>query len=381
MPLRRLGWNQTLEDAFDPFRERGLVPARVAREDRGRYLLLDGRRECPAVLAGRLRHEARRRSDLPAVGDWIAARTGAAATAVIVAVLPRASAFLRKIGRRDHRGTGGRRQRGHRAARLRAGRRLQPAAHRALPGRRLGERREPGDRAQQGGPRRRPRVATRARSSGVALGVPVRGAVGAHRGRARRARALARARPHGGAARLLGRGQEHARQRAARARRRQATGAVRADDSRGRHVTTRRELVPLPDGGLLLDTPGMRELQLWGDDGGLAGAFPDVAALAADCRFRDCAHADEPGCAVRAAVERGALEPARLESWHKLGRELRRLEARQDARARAEEDEPLEGDRPLDQTPPEGGPLAVAGAARHATPAESVSAGGRSRGW
>lgn len=118
---------------------------------------------------------------------------------------------------------------------------------------------------------------------------------------------------------------------------RQATGPVREDDSRGRHTTTHRELVPLPGGAMLLDTPGMRELQLWGDEAGLEEAFADVAALATECRFRDCGHTGEPDCAVRAAVERGVLDEGRLASWHKLQRELRRLANRQDARARAAE--------------------------------------------
>ena len=119
---------------------------------------------------------------------------------------------------------------------------------------------------------------------------------------------------------------------------RQATGEVREDDSRGRHTTTRRELIVLPGGALLIDTPGLRELQLWSGEESLAGAFPDVEALAASCRFRDCRHAGEPGCAVRAAVESGALEEARFESWVKLQRELRWLDARQDQRARAEQE-------------------------------------------
>jgi ribosome biogenesis GTPase len=88
----------------------------------------------------------------------------------------------------------------------------------------------------------------------------------------------------------------------------------------------------------LLDTPGMRELGLWSGEPEPSGAFPDVAALAAGCRFRDCRHEAEPGCAVRRAVERGALDAARLESWHKLQRELRWLASRRDARARAEEE-------------------------------------------
>jgi ribosome biogenesis GTPase len=119
---------------------------------------------------------------------------------------------------------------------------------------------------------------------------------------------------------------------------RQETGPVRRDDSRGRHVTARRELVLLPGGTLLIDTPGMRELQLWGGDEGLCGAFPDVPALATECRFRDCEHAGESGCAVRTAVESGRLDASRLESWHKLQRELRWFAARKDARARANEE-------------------------------------------
>jgi ribosome biogenesis GTPase len=118
---------------------------------------------------------------------------------------------------------------------------------------------------------------------------------------------------------------------------RQATGAVREDDSRGRHTTTHRELVPLPGGALLLDTPGMRELQLWGDPSSVDGAFADVAAVAERCRFRDCTHGNEPGCAVLEEVTTGALSMERLESWRKLQRELRWLAGRNDARLRAEE--------------------------------------------
>jgi ribosome biogenesis GTPase len=95
--------------------------------------------------------------------------------------------------------------------------------------------------------------------------------------------------------------------------------------------------VPLADGGLLLDTPGMRELQLWSADSGLDEAFADVAELAAACRFADCSHDGEPGCAVRAALADGSLDPHRLASYEKLQRELHRLEARLDKRLQAEE--------------------------------------------
>jgi ribosome biogenesis GTPase len=107
------------------------------------------------------------------------------------------------------------------------------------------------------------------------------------------------------------------------------------EDGKGRHTTTHRELVRLDGGALLIDTPGMRELQLWDADAGLGAAFADVYALAARCRFRDCRHDAEPDCAVRAAVESGALPAARLESWRRLERELAHLARRQDELAAA----------------------------------------------
>lgn len=109
----------------------------------------------------------------------------------------------------------------------------------------------------------------------------------------------------------------------------QATGAVRADDSRGRHTTTHRELFLLPTGGLVIDTPGLRELQLWANPDDLGTAFPDIEALATGCRFTDCTHTVEPGCAVLAAVEAGSLDEKRLASYQKLRRELAYLERRQ----------------------------------------------------
>src|ERR671923_43104 len=115
-----------------------------------------------------------------------------------------------------------------------------------------------------------------------------------------------------------------------------ATAEIRSD-GRGRHTTSHRELVLLPGGGLVLDTPGMRELQLWESAEGLGEAFTDVEALAAQCRFSDCAHRSEPGCAIRRALARGELDRGRYVSYEKLKRELHRLEIRLDKRARAEE--------------------------------------------
>jgi len=112
-----------------------------------------------------------------------------------------------------------------------------------------------------------------------------------------------------------------------------ATAAVREGDAKGRHTTTRRELHVLPTGGVLIDTPGIRGVGLWVDPDAVAATFDDVDALAAGCRFNDCAHAGEPGCAVAAAVETGDLAPERLEAWHTLQAEAASAALRADEHA------------------------------------------------
>ncbi len=116
-----------------------------------------------------------------------------------------------------------------------------------------------------------------------------------------------------------------------------ATAAVRAHDQRGRHTTRHRQLVPMPGGGLLIDTPGMRELQLWTEADAPQASFEDVEALAAGCHFTNCRHRTEPRCAVRAALAEGRLDAVRLESFHKLQDEARALGAKQDVRERLKE--------------------------------------------
>ncbi len=116
---------------------------------------------------------------------------------------------------------------------------------------------------------------------------------------------------------------------------RQATAAVREHDSRGRHTTTHRELFELPGGALLVDTPGIRALEVLGADEGVDAAFDDVTDIAAGCRFSDCRHEGEPGCAIRAALADGRLSPDRLASHRKLERELARTAREADPRARA----------------------------------------------
>jgi ribosome biogenesis GTPase len=105
----------------------------------------------------------------------------------------------------------------------------------------------------------------------------------------------------------------------------------------GRHMTSHRELIQLPDGGMIIDTPGLREAQLWKGEDALASLFDDVEEIARRCRFNDCDHNSEPGCAIKAALAGGELSPARLESYRKLQRELRAVAVRSDARLRSEE--------------------------------------------
>lgn len=117
----------------------------------------------------------------------------------------------------------------------------------------------------------------------------------------------------------------------------QAVKQIREDDDKGRHTTTHRELILLPNGAVLIDTPGMRELQLWESQDGLSEAFGDIEEFSSLCRFRDCRHADEPGCAVQEAIENGILAEGRLASYNKLQRELAYIERKADKRAQSEE--------------------------------------------
>jgi ribosome biogenesis GTPase / thiamine phosphate phosphatase len=334
--LQRLGWSQELRETFVPFGERGLVPGRVAVQHRGAFGVYTEHGEVPAEIAGRLRHESDSAEDLPAAGDWVAISGGppGEVTAIIHAVLPRRTKLSRKV------------------AWLETGEQIIAAnvdvvlVLTAMNGdlnlRRL-ERylttvwesgAEPGIVLTKADLADDVDDAVLAAES-VGIGVPVHVVssmtglgVDEVRGYAAGDRTIALLGSSGvGKSTLLNRlvGEELL-----------PVQEVRAD-GRGRHTTTRRELVLLPGGGLVLDTPGMRELQLWDAASGIDAAFEDVEELARTCRFADCAHETEPGCGVLAAVDDGRLELDRLRSWRKLQRELRSLALKQDQRARSEE--------------------------------------------
>lgn len=334
--LAELGWDSQWAHAFEPFAAEGLVPARVVIEFNHIYRLYAEGGEWDAQLAGRVKHRAAARADLAAVGDWVAARPiRGEASAVIQAVLPRRSQFSRKVA-------------GETTERQVA------AANIDIVFLVMGL---DGDY----NPRRLERYLLMAWESGARPVVllnkadlaadakaaveeirTVAPAVPVHAVSARRREgldALAACLGPGRTAALLGSSGvgKSTIINALVGEERLKTQDVRIRDSRGRHTTRHRQLIVIPGRGLLIDTPGMRELQLWDAAEGTRGTFDDITELAAGCHFTDCRHRDEPRCAVREAVEGGRLAPDRLASFHKLQDELTSLERRRTVWGRIDE--------------------------------------------
>lgn len=336
MDLSSLGWTAREAEAFAPHRAAGLRPARVAIAYGAtfRVYLEDG--ETLADVTGRMRHEAKGRRDLPAVGDWVAVRwTSPAERATIQALLPRKSVFSRKVA-------------GAETAEQIVAANVDTAFIVAGLDHDFNPRRLERYLAMTWESGARPVLllnkadlvadlsAVLAEIGPVALGVPV------HVISSKFSRGLEALEPYlrpGQTVALVGSsgvgkstiinrllGEERLR-----------TREVREKDQRGRHTTTHRELVALPGGALLIDTPGMRELQLWSADEGVQESFEDITALSAGCYFRNCWHETEPQCAVKAAVVDGRLSSERLDNFIKIQRELKHLADRQDALALQEE--------------------------------------------
>jgi ribosome biogenesis GTPase len=334
--LARLGYRPFFVGHFAAHDAPGRVPARVITEHRGAYRVLGDEGERWAAITGKLRHEADSPIDFPAVGDWVVldADPDPQGRAVIQAVLPRRTAFIRRAAGNEgkpqvvaanvdyvfllsslNRDFSPRRLERYLALARESG--AEPVIVLSK-----SDLVDPGPAIEQAASIARG-VAIHSLSSLSGDGLDV------IRGYLRDDSTGVLLGSSGvGKSTLINRllGEE-----------RLATKPIRDTDDTGRHTTVRREVVLLPEGGILIDTPGMREIGLWEGSSGIDEAFDDVAALAAQCRFTDCHHESEPGCAVRAAVVAGSLPADRLASYKNLREEKARMEMMADARARAEE--------------------------------------------
>ncbi len=331
--LRSIGYGPDWESAFgelgiDP----GCVPGRVS-EDRGAALgVLCEAGELRAQVSGRLQYQAASPEDLPCVGDWVAVLPTEGGAAVIHAVLPRRTALVRNTPERVTR------------AQV-----LAANVDRAL---------VVTSANRDFNPRRVERTLMVVAQSGASP-VVVLSKVDLCDDVGERLEALGRAAPGApvvAVSSVSGEGLEGVREQIAAGetgvligssgvgkstlvnrllgQEVQVTRETREDDDRGRHATSHRQLLRLPSGGVLIDTPGMREIALFEDGEEVSSVFPELAALAEQCRFRDCQHQGEPGCEVEAGLADGRLDPDRLAHMKKLEREAAAVRARRDAQAR-----------------------------------------------
>ena len=343
--LTEVGWNEQWAQAFAAHAPADAIPARVSIEFNHIYRVISSDGELQAQLSGRLRHQAAGRHELAAVGDWVAVKqTPGERSGVIEAILPRRTKFSRKVAGelteeqvvaanidtvflvmgldRDY---NPRRLERYLLTSYESG--AQPIV--------LLTKADLADDVE----------ARVAEVRTIAPGVPVHPTS-----------AVRRELPTGvviepdvaAVEQYLGVGRTGTLLGSSGAGKSTMinallgtpvlkTAAVRASDSRGRHTTRHRQMIVLPGRGVLIDTPGMRELQLWDVTEAAKDTFEDIEALGAQCHFTDCRHQDEPKCAVKAAVQDGTLTADRLASYAKLQDELRALDAKRDVRAQIEE--------------------------------------------
>ncbi len=336
MDLEELGWNPFFQKHFRKFRDQGLSPARIAREEKNSYVAYSECGELKGKVSGKFKYTAASKSDFPAVGDWVAVTTHLdAGRMVIQGVLPRKSTFSRKV-----------------ASNLSLVTEEQVISANV-------------DTVflvigldADFNTRRVERYMTLARDSGCRLVIVLNKtdicpAVDEFLKEVER---ITREMPIHAVSALTKEGLEPLRQYVSKGQtvtlvgssgvgkstiinallgtERQVVGAVRERDSKGRHITAKRELIMLPGGGMIIDNPGMRSVSLWGDENGLDQTFEDIRELAMQCKFRGCQHRTEPGCAIKEALEDGTLDKERYQNYLKLQRELKILAVRREQRAR-----------------------------------------------
>ncbi|MDD5127506.1 MAG: ribosome small subunit-dependent GTPase A [Dehalococcoidales bacterium] len=329
--LEAFGWDSDFQKHYQALKTADSVPARVISESRDSFQVYCRYGELAATVSGKMRYQAGKEKLYPAVGDWVVVKPLVnESKGIILAILPRRSKFSRKA---------------------------------------VGERTEEQivsanidtvfivnglDGGRSFNLRRIERYLTLAWSSGATPVIvlnkvdlcrdsgsyirdveDIAPGVSVHAVSAREKTGLDALRNYltkGKTVAFLGSSGvgKSALINALLGVEKQETGEVGADNRMGRHTTTRRELILLPAGGIVIDTPGMREVQLWAGEEDLQGTFQDIEMLAEKCRFKDCRHNAESGCAVRAAIEQGDLDPARLESYRKLQNELQYLTFREE---------------------------------------------------
>lgn len=331
MNLKTLGWRDTLEKEFLPFREQGLLPARVVRQDRNRYLVHTESKLLPATVLGRLLYEAEEDySVLPVVGDWVAVQLFDY-EAIIHAVLPRRSSFVRK-------------EAGHVTRRQVIASNIDIVFLVSGLDNDFNVRRIERYIVQAASSKARcviilnkadlhdniddyvEKVKVVSPETDVIVASALDGSnIEKIKAYLEEGTTVAFLGSSGvGKSTLVNRltGSDVL-----------ATGEVREDDSRGRHTTTHRELIQLTSGACVIDTPGLRELQLWSTEEDLGAIFDDIEVLARSCKFSDCKHESEPDCAIREALQSGELAEERYNSYLKLKREIDRLHMRQSSAA------------------------------------------------
>ena len=328
MSIQQLGWSEHFQHAFDALERESLQPARVVRQNKHQYIVHNGEHTFSATILGRLLYESEETSALPVVGDWVCIEPFDGDQAVIHEVLPRFGAFFRK-------------EAGHVTRKQVIAANIDVAFLVSGLDKDFNIRRIERYLVQVSSSGATPIILLNKADLREDLGEiiesvqAVAGEVDIFPVSAKEEKGIDRVRAYlqeGTTVAFLGSSGvgKSSIANVLLERDVQQTGAVREDDSRGRHTTSYRELMVLPSGGVIIDTPGLRELQLWGDEEDLQAVFSEIDQLAEFCKFRDCQHESEPGCAVLHALEEGDLDEARLESYKKLRRELLYLNQRQD---------------------------------------------------